>query len=333
MKKLVFPLLITTAAFFLSSCGGGSGEVIEAGKFTILGTRTDEADRAKAKKNAEVTLLQHPDIDAMVGLWAYNAPACIEALKDKKMVGKVKVFSFDEDAATLQGIKNGSMEGTIVQNPYEFGYQSMKYLNMIHDKVAFDIPENKEVDIPARTITKENVEAFSAELAERRRLGKEAESAPKAESNKRFAFVINVVDPFWTYAQAGCSLAESEFGLVADFLAPPTGTVEEQRKILESILLQDYDGVAISPVDPANQSDILNQLAAKMPLLCHDSDAPNSDRRFYLGTNNYDAGRMLGKLLKARMPDGGNIMVYVGKIDMLNSQQRRQGLIDELSAE
>ena len=68
-------------------------------------------------------------------------------------------------------------------------------------------------------------------------------------------------------------------------------------------------------------------------MITHDSDAPDSDRLFYLGTNNIEAGRMLGKLVKERMPEGGKIMIFVGKIDQLNAQQRRQGLIEELSAE
>ena len=91
-----------------------------------------------------------------------------------------------------------------------------------------------------------------------------------------------------------------------------------------------YDGVALSSLDPANQTDIINKVAAAMPLVCHDSDAPDSNRRFYLGTNNYEAGRMLGKLVKERMPDGGKLMIFVGNLDVLNAQQRRSGLIDEL---
>lgn len=332
-----FPLSLTLVALVFGASGlvscSKSNKEVTAGKFVVIDTMTDDADRAKAKKNAEVTLLKHPDVDAMVGLWAYNAPACLEALKDADRVGEVKVFSFDEDPVTLQGIKDGAMEGTIVQNPYEFGYQSVAYLNKIHEGTAFEIPENKEVDIPARTITKENVETFKSELDERRKIGEAAAQAPKSQSDKRFAFVINVVDPFWTYAQAGCAQAAKEFDTRVDFLAPQNGTVEEQNKILETILQQDYDGVAISPLDPANQTQILNQVAAQMPLLCHDSDAPESKRRFYLGTNNYTAGRMLGKLVKERMPEGGKLMIYVGKIDMLNAQQRRAGLIDELAAE
>ena len=99
---------------------------IVAGKYIILDTRTDQGDSATAKKNAENTLKKYPDIDAMVGLWAYNTPQCLEAVKDAGMEGKVKLISFDEDNSTLQGIKDGHVHGTVVQQPYEFGYQSMK---------------------------------------------------------------------------------------------------------------------------------------------------------------------------------------------------------------
>ena len=94
-----------------------------------------------------------------------------------------------------------------------------------------------------------------------------------------------------------------------------------------------FSGVAVTPLDPANQTALLNQLAAALPLICHDSDAPESDRRFYLGTNNYEAGRLLGKLIKERMPEGGSIMVFVGQIDVMNASERRRGMLDELRAE
>ena len=323
--------------FFLSGCGGNGGGgassgPITAGKFTILDTQTDGADRTVAKQNAENTLVKYPDIDAMVGLWAYNAPSCLEALKAAGKEGKVKLFSFDEADAALEGIIDGHIEGTIVQQPYEFGYQSAKYLKDIHDGKTIDVPANKEIVIPAKTITKENVNEFWDNLKKLQAIGKEAESAPEPQTDIKFAFVINNAASFWEYARAGCFKAQQDFGVAVTFETPPTGEAAEQNQILENIMsVGDYDGVAVSPLDPANQTDIINKVAAKMPLLCHDSDAPDSNRRFYLGTNNYEAGRMLGKLVKERMPDGGKLMVFVGNMDVLNAQQRRQGLIDELS--
>ncbi|MEM7383758.1 MAG: substrate-binding domain-containing protein [Verrucomicrobiota bacterium] len=152
-------LLFATVFGGLSACKKSDSGVLQAGKFTVLGTRTDGADRAAAKANAENTLVRHPDIDAMIGLWAYNAPACLEALKAAEKTDQVKVFSFDEADAALLGIKDGLIEGTIVQQPYEFGYQSIKYLKDIHDGKTIEVPANQQIDIPAKTITKENSES------------------------------------------------------------------------------------------------------------------------------------------------------------------------------
>lgn len=335
MKTLISSFGLLTASFLLISCGGsgeggGGADTLQAGKFTILGTRTDGADRAAAKANAENTLVRYPDVDGMVGLWAYNAPACLEAIQAADN-DEVKIFSFDEDEAALQGIIDGTIEGTIVQQPYEFGYQSVKYLKDIVDGKKFVIPDDKEIDIEAKTIVKDNVDAHWTRLKEYQRIGALAKAAPAPSGDTRFAFIINNPDPFWEYARAGCFKAQQDFGVAVDFQAPPTGEAAEQNRILEDVLTKGgYDGVALSSLDPANQTDIINKVAAAMPLVCHDSDAPDSNRRFYLGTNNYEAGRMLGKLVKERMPDGGKLMIFVGNLDVLNAQQRRSGLIDEL---
>lgn len=142
----------------------------EDGKFTILGTMTDQFDRAKAKANAEDALTRHPDIAGMVGLFEYNPPLMMEALDRAGKLGKVKVMGFDENSVTLQGIKDGTVVGTIVQNPYQYGYQSIQTLNELHKGNKSGIPENKFVDIPARVIDSSNVDAFWQEIKDR--LGK-----------------------------------------------------------------------------------------------------------------------------------------------------------------
>jgi ribose transport system substrate-binding protein len=59
---------------------------------------------------------------------------------------------------------------TVVQNPYQYGYQSVKVLNALHKRDKSIIPESKFIDIPARVIDKSNVDAFQKEIGER--LGK-----------------------------------------------------------------------------------------------------------------------------------------------------------------
>lgn len=137
---------------------------IKGDKYTIIDTLTDQGDEAVAKRKAEDAITTYPDMDAMVGLFAYNPPACLAALKSQGKIGKIKVVGFDESDDTLQGIKDGNVQGTVVQNPYEYGYQSVKVLVSLLNGDNSVIPEGKFVDIPARTITKENVDEFWDDL-------------------------------------------------------------------------------------------------------------------------------------------------------------------------
>lgn len=140
------------------------GDVIEGGKYKILGTLIDQFDRAKAKTYVEDTLTRTPDVGCMVGLFAYNPPIILEALGRMNHLGKVKVVAFDEADETLAGIRNGHVHGTVVQNPYEYGYQSIKLLKAIAEGDASAIPPSGFIDIPARTIRKDEVDAFQADL-------------------------------------------------------------------------------------------------------------------------------------------------------------------------
>jgi ribose transport system substrate-binding protein len=139
-------------------------------KYTIVGTLTDQFNRAKAKANTEDMVTKHPDLAAVVGLFAYNPPLCLEGLRTQGKLGKIACIGFDEQDQTLQAIKDGHCHGTVVQNPYMYGHESVRVLAALHRGNTRVIPEGKFMDIPARKITKENVDEFWADL--RKKTGK-----------------------------------------------------------------------------------------------------------------------------------------------------------------
>lgn len=154
-------------------------------------------------------------------------------------------------------------------------------------------------------------------------------SAPAEPDAIQLAFVTNGVDPFWNIAAAGVQKAEEEFGVSCEVLMPPKGIVD-QKRMIESALSNGIDGLAISPIDAANQVAFINDACEVTKVITQDSDAPESERLCFVGMDNYKAGREAGKLVKEALPGGGKIMIYVGRLEQLNSQQRRQGVIDEL---
>lgn len=161
--------------------------------------------------------------------------------------------------------------------------------------------------------------------------GKSDGSAPAAGKKLKLAFVANNAATFWTIARTGCDAAAKDLGNVeVDFRIPSTGSAAEQQQILDDLVAKGVDGIAVSPIAPKNQIDFLNKIAAQTLLICVDSDAADSKRVCYIGTDNFAAGQEAGKLIKEALPDGGKIMVFVGYADAQNAMDRLGGIKKEL---
>lgn len=148
----------------------------------------------------------------------------------------------------------------------------------------------------------------------------------------KLAFVPNNASDFWVIARKGTEKAVKEIpGIQVDFRIPADGTAAEQQRIIDDLLAKGIKGIAISPVDPANQTAMLDRAAAQAVVVTQDSDAPTSKRECYIGTDNVAAGRQAGNLLKEALPQGGKVMVFVGTLDAANAQQRFQGLKEAIA--
>jgi ABC-type sugar transport system substrate-binding protein len=247
----------------------------------------------------------------------------------------VKVIAFDEAAAVLQGIADGTVIGTVVQNPFQYGARSIETLHALQQGSADAVPNSHFVNIPARVVLRDAarrefagaevvpVEAFRTELAG---LLEAAAAAPVATAGPEYAFITNGVADFWTIAKAGAEKAAADLGVRVAVIMP--ASITDQTRKIEDLLTRGTDGIAISPINPANQGEILAKAAAATNLITHDSDAPDSPRRVYIGVDNYEAGMVCGKLVRDALPDGGKVMLFIGRLDQDNAQRRRQGCID-----
>ena len=162
----------------------------------------------------------------------------------------------------------------------------------------------------------------------------ESDSAKQADGKSAekptVAFITNQIADFWKIAEAGCKDAQKDFDVNVEVRMPPEATAVEQKRIIEDLLNSGVDGIAISPIDADNQQDFVNSVGEKVPVITHDSDAPGTNRLMYVGMDNYRAGRLAGALVKQALPDGGNVVIFIGRLEQDNSKHRRQGTIDEI---
>jgi ribose transport system substrate-binding protein len=116
--------------------------------------RTDDAVAERAVSNASGVLGRLegiPDV-CMIGLYAYNPPAILEAARSRSMVGKIKILGFDEDLSTLRAVAAGDIEGTVVQDPYQYGYKSVEVLAAV---ARGDNSKLVKGSMPYQVVTKE----------------------------------------------------------------------------------------------------------------------------------------------------------------------------------
>jgi ribose transport system substrate-binding protein len=153
-----------------------------------------------------------------------------------------------------------------------------------------------------------------------------------SQKKLRLVFVGGTPDNYWSIVRLGCDFATRQLSDVdLDFRYPENGTKEAQQELLSALVTNGVDGIAISPIDPEPQTDFLNKIATNTLLVCADSDAAKSKRLCYIGTDNVVAGTQAAELLKAALPQGGKIILFIGYSNAQNTKDRVQGIQNGLA--
>lgn len=158
-------------------------------------------------------------------------------------------------------------------------------------------------------------------------------SPTPTDGRPTFAFISNNAYDFWLIAKKGTEDAAAKYKVNVEFKMPKGGgTAEEQQRIIEDLITRGVKGIAISPNDAKNMESFLRGISKQVPLITQDSDVPDPKARLcYIGTNNYKAGWAAGELVKEVARDGGKVVIFVGKLDVQNAVERRQGVLDALA--
>jgi ribose transport system substrate-binding protein len=150
-------------------------------------------------------------------------------------------------------------------------------------------------------------------------------------SDEYYVFVAaNLQVLYWQAADAGFSKAAEQFKVRSDFLGPQNYDPKDQRAVLDQAVQKRATGILLAVTDPALLKDSIDKaVAAGIPVITLDSDAPASKRLFFIGTNNYQAGLTGGQRLAQELKGKGNVVVFTMP-GQPNLQDRLRGYRDAL---
>ncbi len=164
-------------------------------------------------------------------------------------------------------------------------------------------------------------------------LGALGTSCTKSTGKVKVAVVTNMPAEFWSICEKGAKDAGEKFGVEVIFKMPEKNEAGLQRDIVNELVRQGVSGIAVSVINPEEQTPDLKRVGQQVNLITMDNDAEDTGRLCYIGTDNYDAGKAAGRLVKEVMPQGGTIAIFVGNQTSLNAQQRFHGVVDELAGQ
>ncbi len=156
----------------------------------------------------------------------------------------------------------------------------------------------------------------------------------KAGSGRiKVAIITNMTADFWTICEAGAKKGAADFDVDLVFRQPKNNTVSDQMEVVEAVRKLGITGMAVSVINPKEQTADLARIAKEVTLITMDNDAPDSGRLCYVGVNNYEAGKEAGRMAKRAMPNGGTVALFIGNTTSDNSKDRIAGVLTELAGE
>lgn len=119
----------------------------------LLPVQYSDGDPQKAMDKSIDMMQANPDL---AGIYATNEGSTLgvaNAVESQNMKGKIKVIGFDSTEAIINFLKTGVIQGVVVQDAWQIGYQGIKALDSVLSGHA--IPEN--IDIPVQFVSPKNI--------------------------------------------------------------------------------------------------------------------------------------------------------------------------------
>ncbi|CUA80213.1 sugar-binding protein [Anoxybacillus suryakundensis] len=139
-------------------------------------------------------------------------------------------------------------------------------------------------------------------------------------------------NPYWRKIEQGAKEAGKQYDVNIEYIGPLRTSIEEQVKLLEKAIASRVDGIIVQNLkDEAFTPLIDKAISRNIPVITIDADAPKSRRIAYVGTNNFEAGRLLGQEVASRVEGKQEIGIMIGTDTSENQRLRLQGFLSVIT--
>ncbi|MGP4040088.1 sugar-binding protein [Gracilibacillus sp. D59] len=149
-----------------------------------------------------------------------------------------------------------------------------------------------------------------------------------------FALIGEEMDhDYWRLVGEGAKDMEKKYDVFVEYEGPRRSNPEEQLKLLDIAMKSKVDGIIVQALNDKFLPVINQAVEQGIPVITIDTDAPDSKRSAYIGTDNYEAGKLAGKTLVEDTGGKATVGIITGSYDNAHHQLRVEGFRDVVEKE
>ena len=146
------------AASAIERTGGFMDEVKKQQDIKLMEPLYSQSDMVTALNQTIDVLTSNPDLTAIFGANEPTAVGMARAIKERGFAGKLIAVGFDGNQDLQNFVRDGTLEGIVVQSSYQMGYKGVKTINKIIKGEKVD----KFIDTGVVFVTKDNIDSEEA---------------------------------------------------------------------------------------------------------------------------------------------------------------------------
>ncbi|MCL2865085.1 MAG: substrate-binding domain-containing protein [Lachnospiraceae bacterium] len=303
---------------------------------TIVQEIGSETDISQDVSAFQAALQANPNVNGIATLVSTGAVAAATAVRELNRMGEVMIIGDSKDDPTLALVENGEVYATVtIKTITETWYATMLLDGLIRgnvsissdDEAAGITPLPTFVDIGTFVITQETAAYFYQPDDPFDHSNFVIEDPSEDDVFYLIGALLEL--PYFIDHRIGFEAAVAELGVTGRFIGPLGYDMTAQAQMIDEAIAQNPRAILVMGFDDTLAPAINRAEAAGIPVVTIDMDTNESDRRFFVGGNNYEFGRLQAATLAEGLNGAGDILLNFN-MGQNSQEERAQGFRDEL---
>jgi ribose transport system substrate-binding protein len=248
----------------------------------------------------------------------------------------VQFVGFDCSPPLVQALREGRIQGLVLQNPFRMGYLGVETLaKHLNGETVEPVISTGETLVTLENIDTPEVQAL-LNVAKVEHTQDANLSGPKRKTWRVMIIPKGTTHEHWKAVHAGASAAAAKLGHIEIIWQGPVKEDDrtEQIKLVQSAVASRVDGLVIAPLDAeALVAPIERAMNGGIPVVIIDSGLNSKKPISYVATDNYNGGVLAARRLGERLGGRGNIILLRYSVGSKSTEEREQGFLDTIAKE